>query len=261
LTLLVALMLARSRAGLILAIISSAAVVFVVVLTRGGQKSTGRRSVKLSWLWTTAAVASIGAIVLELGLGRVATRFGQDPLEDLRLPLAETVLSLIGTYLPLGSGVGTFAPVYALAERQDTLLSAYANRAHNDWLEFALEGGLVAGVIIVAFGIWYASRLSDAMGSQTPMPQRLMAIAGALGIAVVALHSSVDYPLRTSAIAALFAMCCALMTPVRISESRSSLMFDDGPRPKARPNAYPVEAEQVAAQPVSDWPDAWKPKN
>lgn len=78
----------------------------------------------------------------------------------------------------LGHGLGTFERAYPAAATFDT--GERVDHAHNDWLEWGAEGGLVL-VAILLTGFVYAVRL-------TPQAPWL------LGVPIVALHALVDYP-------------------------------------------------------------------
>src|SRR5260370_32164812 len=100
---------------------------------------------------TTPTKVLFGALVLavtwaiQLTLYRIMEIFVFDPLEDGRIRFARRTIEAATAYMPLGSGMGTFVPVYATFERpEDTFGSAYVNHAHNDVLEVWLEAG-VAG--------------------------------------------------------------------------------------------------------------------
>ena len=88
---------------------------------------------------------------------------------------------------------------------------SFVNHAHNDYLEVAVEAG-VPGIIwiILFFGWWSAAarrRWSEGAGDP-------FAKAATIASAAILAHSLVDYPLRTSALAAVFAMAIALMARV-----------------------------------------------
>lgn len=128
-----------------------------------------------------------------------------------------TTLKAAGDHLPLGSGFGSFAEVYRTHEDPATITSTYMNHAHSDYAEVLLEGGIPAALLIVALLIWWARRTGaiwtrDEDGSS-------IAKAASIAAAAILLHSLVDYPLRTAAIAALLAVCLALMTGARASET------------------------------------------
>jgi O-antigen ligase len=111
-------------------------------------------------------------------------------------------------FMPFGSGLGTFRPVYRLYENHDTIERTYVNHAHNDYLELALEMG-VAGVILMAlFLAWWAVAVWRAWRSGDAGPY---ARAASIASAAILVHSLVDFPLRTAAISTAFAMCLALL--------------------------------------------------
>jgi O-antigen ligase len=112
-------------------------------------------------------------------------------------------------FMPLGSGVGTFRRVYALYEDHDRLdPTTYVNHAHNDYLELALETG-VPGLVVLALFLWWWARMAwRAWRSREADP---FARAASVASAAILLHSLVDFPLRTAAVSACFAMCLVLL--------------------------------------------------
>lgn len=107
-----------------------------------------------------------------------------------------------------GSGVGTFEQVYRRYEDPGAVDRWFANHAHNDYLEIALEGGLPAIVLLLLFLAWWLKQGRQAWLSPTGTPSQK---AAAVASGAVLLHSSFDYPLRTAAIAATMAVCLALL--------------------------------------------------
>ena len=115
-------------------------------------------------------------------------------------------------YLPLGSGVGSFTSVYPLYENQAIITNTYANHAHSDLLELFLETGLPGLVLLALFLIWWTHRALVIWRSEE-VDQ--FARAATIASAAILAHSLVDYPLRTAAVSAIFAACCALMAEAR----------------------------------------------
>ena len=116
-------------------------------------------------------------------------------------------------FMPLGSGAGTFRRVYALYEDHDRLdPTTYVNHAHNDYLEIALETGVPGLVLLTLFLLWWARA---AWRAWRPGQVDPFARAGAVASAAILLHSLVDFPLRTAAIGACFALCLALLVRQR----------------------------------------------
>lgn len=172
--------------------------------------------------------------------GTLAGPFSQQSLSNKfddtptsRRVIALTTSQAIGDSFPAGTGLGTFANVYRRYQDPQQASREYVNHAHNDYLEVALELGAVGILLVLIFLFWFMRR-SFAIW-RTDVPGALLGRAGSVIIGIVLLHSLVDYPLRTSAIAAVFAAACAFMLPpkssrVRRSESEDSSEASSGPR-------------------------------
>jgi O-antigen ligase len=200
--------MARSRAGLGLTIAALAGAAVIALLDR--RNASGITPAKL--LLATAAGAVIYAT--QFTLYRILDRFAADPMTDGRLPVARLTSETARLYMPFGSGMGTFMPVYGLQERAtDALLDTYVNRAHNDLLELWLETGVAGPVLAATAVIWLAARSAHLWRRQTPGAEIDISIARAatIVIALVGAHSLVDYPLRTGAIMAIVAFSCGLL--------------------------------------------------
>lgn len=224
--------IARSRAGLGLTMIAFVGV--GLLIGRRAQSTQGSAQFRLVISVILVAIF----LVVQLSLFRVLERFEADPLQDARIGFTETTIKAALNYLPFGSGVGTFVPAYATFEQPKHLMvNAYANRAHNDVLEFWLEGGVLALALILAFAfltirqsirIWRKGAYAGA--GETDL---LLMRAATIVVLLIALHSFADYPLRTSAIGSIFAFACALMVSpqnagIETRESRHSLTVGRG---------------------------------
>jgi len=120
-----------------------------------------------------------------------------------------TGVKVAGEYFPAGSGVGTFERVYRMKENSQTIdPSVYVNHAHNEYLEALIETGLPGLLLIGLFLIWFTRQAVRLVTMPTPEP---FSLAGSIACWVILVHSLVDYPLRTSAIAAAFAMSLGFM--------------------------------------------------
>lgn len=204
-----AAVMARSRAGLTLTIVSLLGAFALGVADRRGASELRPSRIILG----ATALAVIFAA--QFGAYRALDRFASDPLTDARLTFARVTIDAAKAYMPFGSGLGTFVPVYATFETSaDALVDSYANRAHNDVLELWLETGVVGLVLEALFAAWFLRRTIGIWRRPCPGTggiDRAMARAATLIIALLAAHSLVDYPLRTSAMAAVFAFACALL--------------------------------------------------
>ncbi|MEG3123102.1 O-antigen ligase family protein [Sphingomonas sp. GB1N7] len=115
-------------------------------------------------------------------------------------------------FFPVGSGIGSFQSVYHMHEQLPSVTSTFMNHAHSDWLELLLETGLPGMVLAVAFLVWAAARARAIWKAES---RDYFAQAAIIAIIAIALHSLVDYPLRTAALSAVFFACVALITGAR----------------------------------------------
>jgi O-antigen ligase len=214
------------RYSALLAILAGAAVVLVVGIVLNGSlagyalvmpaiagsvlivapPSRGLR-VPVAIVAGLALVAAISALA-STSIG--SSRVGQDASNSVqsREDILRTTGKAIGDAMPLGSGLGSLVKVYRLYESPDRVTPEYVIHAHNDYAELTLELGLAGVVLILAFLVWWAAAVTAAwrMGGGGPYAR-----AASIASAVMLVHSLVDFPLRTAAISAAFAMCLALL--------------------------------------------------
>jgi O-antigen ligase len=199
-----ALVVTRSRAGLVLGIGVLAIVVPVLWRLRGGR---GVRRVAAGLLLVAAV------LVVQFGFFAVAQRLTRDPLHEDRLAITRSTLDAAARYAPLGSGLGTFRQAFPPFERNHERRdpSTIVNHAHDDYAELWLEAGVpgaLAALVFLAAVLGIAVR--GVRRSSAPA-DRLAAVALAVAVAVPILHSLVDYPLRTSAVIAAFGLVLGLL--------------------------------------------------
>jgi O-antigen ligase len=124
-------------------------------------------------------------------------------------------LKMIGDYPVLGSGPGTFATVFT--QYQPPGLAAYYNFAHNDYLHFISETGLLLAVLI----IWMMVSLYRKGFEKLKNPSRLVrgtTLGAMTGITSILVHSIVDFNLHIPANVILFTVLVAIvMMPLPVS--------------------------------------------
>lgn len=180
-----------------------------IVLTLVGMKSGGsvfaRRLAAITAVLGCMAVLGAGALFNVLH--RVAFT------QDQRWDFYPDAMHAARAFWPVGAGLGTFVDAFAVYEPAAHLSPHYLNHAHNDYIEIALEAGIVGLALVaamVAFSLhvarqaWFGKRraFGQSLGGT---PARLVAIPPLLLFA----HSFFDYPLRTFAIAIVMAACLA----------------------------------------------------
>lgn len=209
----------RSRAGVLLAFPALAAGVAAAWIASG----RGRPSLRLLALTIVSGAAV--TIAAAFALPPIMDRFDASDLDHGRSDRWAIVLDAAQNYLPVGSGFGSFDAVFRSVEPLDELDATYFNAAHNDFLQIWLEAGWFGAALLFTFAVWYGRRVWSVWrsgGSPTQNLQRAASIA----IALITVHSVVDYPLRTETIAVFFALCCGILefasrekgnTPVKLN--------------------------------------------
>lgn len=194
----------RSRAGVIL--------VAPVLLTSllAAWIASGRGKPRLALLAFIGATGIALTAVAALALPPILARFDVGASSEGRFREWPIVADAAQSYLPLGSGIGSFDTVHRSVEPLDQLDSTFFNQAHNDYLELWLETGWIGISAILLFFIWYGRRTLVAWRSGSSSDHDLQR-ASSIAIGVFLLHSFVDYPLRTSAGAILFAIFCGIL--------------------------------------------------
>lgn len=201
LSILLGLIFTQSRSGVALAM-------FVIVLSAlAFSMRLGGRNV-YGMVGTYSAVGLSLAVLI--GLVPVLDRFVlTDHLQDARWSIYATMLRAINDFLPFGSGVGSFREVFARYHPED-ITGVIVNRAHNDYLEWIMEGGAIAAFIIVGLLAIYALRWRKLLQGHAWGTFHFIQVGAGIGILAILLHSLVDFNLRIPANQIYFAFLAAL---------------------------------------------------
>ncbi len=187
--------------------IASAAASYLLFRYRGGPAPW--------WTLTAAGLVLFGAAALVFA-GPIS---GGALLSDIersttsRQTMVSTTVEALGDYFPAGAGVGVFPMVYRTYEAPSEVTTTWVNHAHSDLVEIGLETGLPGYLLLLVFLLWWGRR-AYRIWIADEQPDHY-ARAAVIASAAIMAHSFVDYPLRTAAISALFAMCLALMAQPR----------------------------------------------
>ena len=175
-----------------------------VVLGSSALVPVGNRLKRL--VLPVSAVALVGAAVL-LASNPISEDDPSTPPE-LRTTIWANTQQGIADSFPAGTGLGTFEQVYRHYENPADVTTRYVNHAHNDYLETVVELGAPGLVLLVLFLAWWA--LAAARIWRSPSSSGF-ARAATIATAAMLAHSAVDFPLRTAAMASVFAALVALM--------------------------------------------------
>lgn len=183
-----------SRAGLLLGVL---AIAIALLLIRNAIQREGRHLPR--WVFPVIFAGSVLIIgffvLLSFGVDRaisVDRLFQMEAKEDLRTRNMPTVLQMIATYFPAGSGFGGFDPVFRIHEPLAMLKPTYFNHAHNDLLEVVLDGGIAGLALLLGALIWWI-RASIRAWRSGPDVAKL----GSAMIALALVAAAFDYAART----------------------------------------------------------------
>lgn len=172
------------------------------------------RSPLRGWAAGAAGVLLIGALGVMASSSVGTGRFSEEATTSVqsRAEIFRTTVPAVRDFLPLGSGLGSFPQVYRLYEDPISVTNIYVSHAHNDYAEVALELGLGGIALIAAFLAWWGVA---AWGAWRSLGSQPYARAASVATAIILIHSLVDFPLRTAAMGACFAMGLALLADRR----------------------------------------------
>jgi O-antigen ligase len=203
----IAVITTGSRSGMAMLVVAGAAAFLILAAPR--------------WPWWKIAAAP-GAAGLLAALfysnpvvQRSLARF--DNSQDLRPFVWEDTVFAASHYFPAGSGMGTFVPVFRLYERLEIVNRSYVNRAHNDFLELLLEGGILSLLVLLCFALFMLVRAGSAILARQE-PVRSFGWCAAFSWLLLGLHSVVDYPLRNQLIMVVAALLLGLTAKTHRSE-------------------------------------------
>jgi len=173
-----------------------------------------RRRSAPSWVWLLIAAVGVAstALVLSPWSGNDLTQTGSATYQVTRYHGWRRTLTAAADFAPLGSGVGTFVNVYPRYEDPTQVEMTYMNHAHNEYLQIALETGVPGLLLLAMFFRWWTRRTFSVWRDSE---RDVFAQAATITTAAILVHSVVDYPLRTTAVSAVFALCCGLMATER----------------------------------------------
>ncbi len=203
----------RSRSGIFISLLTIS--LMAIILSASGGKDKRR-----SRMVRTVFLAIIFAVVL-IGIKPIVGRFSWAALSKEERPVFyKNTISMIGDYPLVGTGFGTYVHSYPMYQR--VYRYKLLEHAHNDYLELAAEGGLVAAgaLIAAAFGL-----LGFIYVNWTRRKDHLVkgvVLGCMMGITALLIHSLTDFNLHIPANAVLFLTLYALALRT-VGEGRDSL--------------------------------------
>ena len=212
-----ALLLSRSRLGVLSLVAASAIVLGLDRSLRASRRvpdkpDKSRRGRMTPLLLVAGLLAMLAAAFI--GLEPLVERFGRlsTDFQNGRLPLWTAAATMFADRPLLGHGWGAYGNLLSSYRAEPTGFMYL--HAHNEYLEVAADAGVVGLVLLTMFLALFVRRLVIAL--LTPMSEEAHAVVIGLGIAMTSIfiHSIADFGLRVPGIAFTFATVTALFLRV-----------------------------------------------
>lgn len=175
------------------------------------------RSARGQGMGLALALAAVGAVASAMLFsatqnGRVAQSLARFSDTDTDRPqMWEDAAYAAGVYWPAGSGMGTFDEVFQLSESLEYVSPRRAGRAHNDWIELAIEAGPYGLALAIGWLVWITVAAWRSFGTG----QGWQASAAAIGASCIAAQSLLDYPLRNQTMLCVAGLLIVMLVPTR----------------------------------------------
>lgn len=142
------------------------------------------------------SVATVAILTWVVGWETIWNRLQEANPYSLRAELVRSSIEMVRDRPVMGFGLGTWSDAYPAYAHFDD--GNFVNQAHNDWVQWAAEGGVPFFLMMFAIAVW----------SVRPAIRTLWGV----GTIAVFVHCAVDYPMqqRPALAAFFFAMLGAL---------------------------------------------------
>jgi len=204
----IALVLTRSRMG---------NTAFFAAITIGGLFALWRLrkpSRPLMVLVISVLVIDIFVVGTWFGVEQVIDRVqqtvqgdGWQVNEKARLDTSRESLDMIRKLSLTGYGGGTFYTAYPAWRGDD---QAFMDHAHNDYLEFVVEYGLIGGVLLAWFLLVCLARAARGLQHRGQAKRFGICFASLMAMVAMMIHATVDFSLQIPANAGWFVVLCLL---------------------------------------------------
>lgn len=201
-----AIVLSNSRSGLVV-------LAFTVFLFLGFSVAAfSRTGFRQPWAGKTvrATFLCVTILAITVGVGSTIRRFALDDLlhEDRPQYWSNTV-DIVADFPLFGTGLGTFASVYNAYEKGSSSEMRLVH-AHNDYLEYAAELGIVGAIILIGGVLYVSVSAYLAWRKRRNTQARALALGGIVSLAGAGLHAVTDFNLHIPANMVLFTVVLCL---------------------------------------------------
>lgn len=144
------------------------------------------------------------------GVERVIDRLENTSLETVRRDEVNNLaMGALQDHYVTGTGAGSFYGIFP-SYRDESVGKIYFDHAHNDYMQFALEFGLIGFLPLLAAVIWTFMIALRAQWIRRDKLMRGLSFSAMMAIIALGIHSTVDFNLQIPANAATFTVILAL---------------------------------------------------
>jgi len=204
----IGLVKSQSRSGVFLLFFTFVLFGEVIVLHFSGAKERQR----LSRNFVNVSFIIIFVFSAYIGLGTVVNRFMEDDtlFKGGRTMFWGDITAIVSDYPLLGTGLGTFASVYPSYDKSGFELRL--DHAHNDYLEYVSEVGLVGGACLIAGILFIVIEVFLTWRQRRSMEIKGLVMGGLVSVVIMLFHSLTDFNLHIPANMLLFTVILSLTT-------------------------------------------------
>ncbi len=166
------------------------------------------------YLFISLIVIDLYIVGAWFGFEKVVERLeGTSVMTESRDEVVKSLLVAIPEYGLTGSGMGTFKTVYpSYKDEHITISYLYA---HNDYLQFVLEGG--GGVILLAIAVLICLTVAyKAIRKRNDTLCKGLGFSSLMGVLAILIHSTVDFNLQIPANAMMFMLLLSFAWIARV---------------------------------------------
>jgi hypothetical protein len=187
-----------SRAGALLVILELLGLIAL---------SFSRNRDKKLLLGAALAIALSVVFIYAAGFQTLISKLQQNDVLAVRRNIDRSSLAMIHQHPLAGWGLNTYVPVYRMFARYDD--GTFVNRAHNDWLEWACDGGIFfSGVMLLVLICSIRPAIRSGWG---------------IGLIALCIHALVDYPFARLGVCGWYFCLLGMLSVVRVQPEQGDV--------------------------------------
>lgn len=198
-----------SRAGILIGISSIFVSIFIYQFDGKSKLDSKKTNSYLNTILFVLIVMLLALFSVIFARAEAVDRlFVTDASSELRFQFWPIALQAGYDYFPIGSGLGSFVSVFNIVENNNSIAHYYINHAHNEYIEFFIEGGIIVIFIFLLSLILFLKKIKLMIFSKIKSGTAYIFEFLAIVLIVFFVFSSfVDYPLRVPFLASVFMIC------------------------------------------------------